>query len=657
MRLSGIDPGIIRELSGIYKPFVKAFKELISNAYDADASEIVVGIAEDYSSISVEDNGTGMTPFQFHREFARIGGSTAWLRGGKSPGGRARIGHKGIGFLAVARYCEGLEVHSRSVRPYRGSATVVRRNRKLIPFTDFLGDLVETRLLRNRVKVTHVSVLDSSVKLTKGRDFATTDRGLSLRSARAQRAKKLEVRYEVDCRRLELRARLDFVYLLGLERQADLQLLEDFCTIELVEHDSQVKQSFTTVHLRGLHEFVVRELSAPPLKGKARNIASKSGKDQFLWRLARSSPIVDTLPSDLKCAPIKRLHRIQQEAELPTLKVRWGDGEPVELGRQIYAPRNKRLSLNETVIPVDIRKRGLRVVGYLLAQSEIIYPAELRGLSIRVRNVAIGDASFLEWDRIMSGPRKAAMSQITGELLVLEGIDAADAINPGRESFYEENHHFRAIKQELFGSEESMGGVVGLAIKSILDRIRVRSQVAERVTAAKERRRTFTDISGAVNYFSREDPDMARAFSGFFRKRVEANGLKGARSVEMRPAHKLGGFELEQVDGLSAEYQIDYKRRRVRIDFEQDTWDSSVYLGGNYYDVVFKNGKPDHPVCEFDNKSRKIYVNWAHPVKLHMDEIGFLRSAILLRLAYHASPSDANTMMNLAMRMLAYRAE
>ncbi len=32
MRLSGIDPSIIRELSGIYKPFVKAFKELVSNA-------------------------------------------------------------------------------------------------------------------------------------------------------------------------------------------------------------------------------------------------------------------------------------------------------------------------------------------------------------------------------------------------------------------------------------------------------------------------------------------------------------------------------------------------------------------------------------------------------------------------------------------------
>ena len=41
MRLGGIDPSILRELSGVYKPFVKAFKELISNAFDADTDTVV----------------------------------------------------------------------------------------------------------------------------------------------------------------------------------------------------------------------------------------------------------------------------------------------------------------------------------------------------------------------------------------------------------------------------------------------------------------------------------------------------------------------------------------------------------------------------------------------------------------------------------------
>ena len=46
MRLGGIDPSILRELSGVYKPFVKAFKELVSNAFDADADEVRVAFAD-----------------------------------------------------------------------------------------------------------------------------------------------------------------------------------------------------------------------------------------------------------------------------------------------------------------------------------------------------------------------------------------------------------------------------------------------------------------------------------------------------------------------------------------------------------------------------------------------------------------------------------
>src|SRR5438093_9631080 len=131
MRLSGVDPGIIRELSGIYKPFIKAFKELVSNAYDADAKTITVSVGKDFSNIDVLDDGAGMTPWEFRDNFARLGGSTAWLQGGKSPGGRDRIGYKGIGFLAVARYCSVLEVETTSKGRFHANARVRKRNRKL----------------------------------------------------------------------------------------------------------------------------------------------------------------------------------------------------------------------------------------------------------------------------------------------------------------------------------------------------------------------------------------------------------------------------------------------------------------------------------------------------------------------------------------------
>src|ERR671918_34142 len=124
VQLGGIDPSILWELSGVYKPFVKAFKELVSNAFDADADNVHVTIADDFSSITVTDDGEGMTPFEFRNDFTRIGGgSRRWL-GARTRKGRQRIGSKGIGFLAVARYCSRLEVESTGSRPFQHTIEV-----------------------------------------------------------------------------------------------------------------------------------------------------------------------------------------------------------------------------------------------------------------------------------------------------------------------------------------------------------------------------------------------------------------------------------------------------------------------------------------------------------------------------------------------------
>src|SRR5262245_43431870 len=118
MRLGGIDPSILRELSGVYKPFVKAFKELVSNAFDADADTVRVAFADDFSSVTVADDGQGMTPFEFRTDFARIGGGSRRWAGDRTRKGRLRIGSKGIGFLALARYCDRLRVESGAARSF-----------------------------------------------------------------------------------------------------------------------------------------------------------------------------------------------------------------------------------------------------------------------------------------------------------------------------------------------------------------------------------------------------------------------------------------------------------------------------------------------------------------------------------------------------------
>ncbi len=100
-----------RELSGIYPTFISAFKELVSNSYDADATLVNIHLSPDASVITVEDNGAGMTPLEFQQEYIRIGGSARRNHGGLTPGGRKPIGRKGIGFLAIDRHPFHIAIH------------------------------------------------------------------------------------------------------------------------------------------------------------------------------------------------------------------------------------------------------------------------------------------------------------------------------------------------------------------------------------------------------------------------------------------------------------------------------------------------------------------------------------------------------------------
>jgi len=654
VRLSGVDPSIIRELSGIYKPFVKAFKELISNAYDADATSITVVVARDFSFIEVYDNGLGLTPIEFHRDFARLGGSTAWLNDGRSPGGRPRIGYKGIGFLAVARYCGRMEIESATKRAHE-DRVVVRGRRRSIDLAEILEPLVPVKLIRPRLQVRGVSVAGAKpLRLKSGTDYTARDGAIQLKSKRAAEAVRLEIRYSLACADLVLKAAIDFDYLLSLERKADLQLLENFCEAE-VAVPAKPRIAGTKIRLTGLKDFVVRDLAAARHRGKGWNIGSQSGKEQFFWRLARAAPLEDAFPDTQLPEAVAKLKNAEKRAKLPQVFIQWRDEPAVEAMRAVALP--KRGAPEDSIVPVAIHEGGLRAFGYLLAQDEVIYPAELRGITARVRNVAIGDPFFFGLERTLAGARKAALSQISGEIIVLEGLDAADAINPGRESFYEENVHFRILKRALIGSEDALAGAVGHAIRLITDRGNIRGQVSDKLGNARQRRKVLTDISSAVNTTVQIDPALDKRLTEFLDAPFVANGLANAKEVLLRPVGRLAGFELEEAKSLAEEFAIDFGHRRVAIDFTRDIWSQSIYLHGKYFEVSFKQGQPTDPMCEFDNAAALIYVNWAHPVKQYMDDYGFLRSAIVWRLAYHLAKESAEGMIDVALRMLAHRAE
>jgi len=111
------DPSIdlIRILSeGTYTSFPQALKEFISNSHDAFATEVALRFDDDFSVLSIRDNGEGMSSDDFVNVFASIART-----GRKTPPTpeaerlkRDKIGRFGIGALAVVGTADRFTIRS-----------------------------------------------------------------------------------------------------------------------------------------------------------------------------------------------------------------------------------------------------------------------------------------------------------------------------------------------------------------------------------------------------------------------------------------------------------------------------------------------------------------------------------------------------------------
>lgn len=110
-----VDKRIVRLLSVFtYEDFPRSIREMVSNAYDADATEVKIRIDLNKDLIEITDDGNGMTPDEFDF-FLRIAGQQRASR--FSPEfRRKRIGQFGIGFLAVFPFGRRIRITSSARR-------------------------------------------------------------------------------------------------------------------------------------------------------------------------------------------------------------------------------------------------------------------------------------------------------------------------------------------------------------------------------------------------------------------------------------------------------------------------------------------------------------------------------------------------------------
>lgn len=108
---------------GIYREPWSAFRELVSNAYDADATEVMIDCDYPFfNQIKISDNGNGMSLDTVADLLMNIGGSSKRTSRGKalgtvnpkdarlSPKGRKLIGKIGIGLFAVAQLTNQFQI-------------------------------------------------------------------------------------------------------------------------------------------------------------------------------------------------------------------------------------------------------------------------------------------------------------------------------------------------------------------------------------------------------------------------------------------------------------------------------------------------------------------------------------------------------------------
>jgi hypothetical protein len=123
-----VDPRLASVLSEQYRSSEQALKELVDNAWDADADNVSITLPEVMSGdqITVEDDGTGMTDVEVKEEYLKVGRDRR-LKGETTAGKRRRVkGHKGIGKFAGLVVADEMTVTTFT----RGSVTKLTIPRK-----------------------------------------------------------------------------------------------------------------------------------------------------------------------------------------------------------------------------------------------------------------------------------------------------------------------------------------------------------------------------------------------------------------------------------------------------------------------------------------------------------------------------------------------
>lgn len=395
---------------GLYRSPASALKELVSNAWDANSETVTISTNyPNFLQVSCSDDGDGFSKQDFDALMqGGIGNSTKSISAKPLINNRPVLGRLGIGMLSIAQICGSYLITS---RPRKGEAFRARVK---------LYDLLKEKLDEEEPTVVIRSKANYPLQSEKNIVGGTT--GII-------NVEPLEARIEeVDIGTFE------FESLNGDDVPFGTSIVAD-----------DVHPAFARAFQQSLRlaKFVEPNLDwAKAIKTfyKVSTIRELGDYWKLLWELSVACPIpylsADTIPEGAVRTEHKQLSEYNFNLVVDGIAIR----KPVRL---------KDNPNGYTVVKFERQDRKvygkkLSFDGYLVVQEGLeIKPAELRGILIRIKNVAIGfyDGTMLDY-RINEGPRSR---WLTGEVIVHEGLE--NALNIDRDSFNQFHPEFRAVQE------------------------------------------------------------------------------------------------------------------------------------------------------------------------------------------------------------------
>ena len=549
--LSTDDRVLARITDGIYRQPASALRELIANAYDADAETVTIETDwPRFSKISVRDDGNGLTIASLASLISHIGGSPKRTKAGAalgvvnehdpslSPGGRRLIGKIGIGLFSVAQLTRHFQIISKTKdTDYRLVAEVTL---KTYTEDDLATISSQTEDVTYETGTVRIKAYPAEDNEEHGTEIILLD--LRPQTKDLLRSKEIWLRTEAE------EPLPPPAYHIGRLEKGSEDILAIPEKLPWVEGDKSGEK------FGKLFQAIIDEVGANVRNPKLENVLDNYLR--MLWTLSLSAPIdyIENHPFDLTAKDDPSLYHLSNVSKGQATEIKLNKNQKLRDKIGLTAPErgNKspfhividevelrrpirfnnlpatRQAITKPIVFVgkhapdlskvakEIRGGDLSFEGYFL-WTPVVVPTENKGLLIR-----ISDASGTGFDdkymryQISELTR---LNQITAEIFVIKGLDAA--LNIDRESFNFAHPHYQILTNWVHNALRQLANTH----KSLAAEIRSGNKAKEQTKKAGELTKTIAAALKTAGVDPETDPPEVIL--------APKNELKGMRSKGM----------------------------------------------------------------------------------------------------------------------------